>query len=232
MASLTPTSWRKWRRKSTPGRQDLRSCLSGGPERKKSFWSSRREGDVSAFRKEFDLAVGERAQISALVSTRFLEIRDLDETVEKEEFVDALCLALGRPTLNGSCRLFTRIGAVKTWVIRLATADAFGSRPLLQVPWVRPRVPGLQQPRQEKRLLGVQGFVPLTWNYRSKKRKFSLLPSHLRGWQVSYHLSITLCENLCNILFIYNKLSYIFINSVFYYHCEQLRAHRQINQQN
>ena len=27
---------------STPGRQDLRSCLSGGPERKKSFWSSKR----------------------------------------------------------------------------------------------------------------------------------------------------------------------------------------------
>ena len=46
-------------------------------------------GDVSAFRKELDLAVGERAQISALVSTRSLEIRDLDETVEKEEVVSA-----------------------------------------------------------------------------------------------------------------------------------------------
>ena len=46
-------------------------------------------GDVSAFRKELDLAVGERAQISALVSTRSLEIRDLDETVGKEE---KLCL--------------------------------------------------------------------------------------------------------------------------------------------
>ena len=47
--------------------------------------------DVSAFHKEFDRAAGERAEISALVSTRSLEIRDLDETVEKEEVVSALC---------------------------------------------------------------------------------------------------------------------------------------------
>ena len=67
-------------------------------------------GDVSAYRKELDLAVGKRAQVSALVSTRSLEIRDLDETVEKEEVVDALCLALGRPAFDGSCRLFTRFG--------------------------------------------------------------------------------------------------------------------------
>ena len=55
-----------------------------------SFWRTRKEevllvlnkgGEVSAFRKELNLAVGERAQISALVSTRSLEIRDLDETV-------------------------------------------------------------------------------------------------------------------------------------------------------
>ena len=71
----------------------------------------------------------------------------------------------------------------------------------------------------------LQEFVPLTCNYRSNKRQFSLLPSNLRGRQVSYHLSIVLCENLCNILFFNNELSYIFINSVFYYHCEQLRAH-------
>ena len=72
----------------------------------------------------------------------------------------------------------------------------------------------------------LQGFVSLTCNYRSKKRQISFLLYNLRGRQVSYHLSIILCENLCNILFIYNKLSYIFINSVFHYHCEQLRAHR------
>ena len=46
-------------------------------------------GDVSAFRKELDQAVRERSEISALVSTRSLEIRDLDETVEKEEVVSA-----------------------------------------------------------------------------------------------------------------------------------------------
>ena len=79
-------------------------------------------GDVSAFHKERDRAVGERAEISALVSTRSLEIRDLNETVEKEGVVSALCLALGRPALDGSCRLFTRFGWVKTAVIRLASA--------------------------------------------------------------------------------------------------------------
>ena len=48
-------------------------------------------GDVSAFRKQLDQAVGERAEISALVSTRSIEIRDLDETVEKEKVVSLPC---------------------------------------------------------------------------------------------------------------------------------------------
>ena len=80
-------------------------------------------GDVSAFREELDRVVGEKAEISALVSTRSLEIRNLDETVEKEEVVSVLCLALGRPVLDGSCRLFTRFGWVKTVMIRLAEED-------------------------------------------------------------------------------------------------------------
>ena len=81
-------------------------------------------GDVSAFRKELDRAVEERAEFLALVSTRSPEIRDLEETVEKEEVMSALCLALGRPALDGFCRLFTRFGGVKATVIRLAEADA------------------------------------------------------------------------------------------------------------
>ena len=52
------------------------------------------------------------------------------------------------------------------------------------------------------------------------------MPSKLTGRQVSYHLSIILCENLHRILFIYNKLFHLFVYSVFYYHCEQLRARR------
>ena len=48
-------------------------------------------GDVSAFRKQLDQAVGERAEISALVSTRSIEIRDLHETVEKEKVVSLPC---------------------------------------------------------------------------------------------------------------------------------------------
>ena len=47
----------------------------------------KKEGDVSAFHEELEQVVGERAEISALVSTRSLEIRDLDETLEKEEVV-------------------------------------------------------------------------------------------------------------------------------------------------
>ena len=54
-------------------------------------------GELSAFREELDQAIGEKAEISALVSTRSLEIRDLDGTVEKEEVVSVLCLALDRP---------------------------------------------------------------------------------------------------------------------------------------
>ena len=57
---------------------------------------------VETFRNELNRAVRERAKISALVSTRSLEIRDLGETVKKEEVVSALCLALGRPALDGS----------------------------------------------------------------------------------------------------------------------------------
>ena len=102
------------------------------------FLVLKKRGDVSAFRKELDLAVGERAQIPALVSTRSLEIRDLNEAVEKEEVVDALCLALGRPALDRSCRFFTRFGGVKTAVIRLAEADAARLLQLgkLRIGWV------------------------------------------------------------------------------------------------
>ena len=52
-------------------------------------------GDISASSEELDQAVGERAEISALVSTRSLEITDLDVTVKKEEGVSVLCLELG-----------------------------------------------------------------------------------------------------------------------------------------
>ena len=65
-------------------------------------------GDVWIFRKALGRVVGKKAEISALVLKRSLEIRDLDETVEKEEVVAALCLALGSPSFDGSCRLFTR----------------------------------------------------------------------------------------------------------------------------
>ena len=72
----------------------------------------------------------------------------------------------------------------------------------------------------------LQDFVPMACNYRCNKRQFSLLPSNIRGRQVSYHLSNVSCVYLSKILFVYDKSSHTFINSVFYYHCEQLSAHR------
>ena len=58
--------------------------------------------------------VGKRAEFSTLVSKKSFKIRDLDETIKKDEVVYILCRALGRPVLDGSCRLFTRFGGVKT----------------------------------------------------------------------------------------------------------------------
>ena len=91
-------------------------------------------GDIPAFQKALDRAVGARAKIDALVSRRSLEIRDLDKTVEKEEEIAALAGALGRPDLDGHCRLDTRFGGVRTAVAQLVDADA--SR-LLQLGKVR-----------------------------------------------------------------------------------------------
>ena len=57
-------------------------------------------GDVLAFEKALDQAVGQRAEIKSLVSKRSVEVRDLDETITREEVVAALCIALGKPDLR------------------------------------------------------------------------------------------------------------------------------------
>ena len=64
----------------------------------------------------------------------------------------------------------------------------------------------------------LQKVVPLTCNYRSNKRQFSLSPSNIRGSQVNYHVSIIPCVNSYQMLSIYNELSHIFINFRVYYH--------------
>ena len=99
-------------------------------------------GDVLAFRKQLDQAVGGRAEISAQVSTRSLEIRDLNETFGKKEVVSALCLALGSLALDGPCRPFTRFGGVKTTVIRLAETEATRLLQLgkIKIGWVACRI--------------------------------------------------------------------------------------------
>ena len=58
-----------------------------------------RSGDVSAFEMTLDRAVGETADVRSLVYKRSLEIRDLDQTMTREEVVTALCIALSKPDL-------------------------------------------------------------------------------------------------------------------------------------
>ena len=65
-------------------------------------------GDVSAFEKTLDRAVREKAEVNSLVSKRSLEVRDLDETVTREEVIDALCIALSKPGLGDQCKLYKR----------------------------------------------------------------------------------------------------------------------------
>ena len=84
----------------------------------------KKEGDVSIFEKALDQAVGEKAEVKSLVSKRSLEVRDLDQTVTREEIVAALCIALGKTDLGDQCRLYKRFGGVQTAVIRLTEAYA------------------------------------------------------------------------------------------------------------
>ena len=78
----------------------------------------RKWGDVSTFEKALDQAVEEKAEVKSLVSKRSLEVRDLDETVTREEVVAALCIALGKPDHGDQCRLYKRFGDVQTTVVR------------------------------------------------------------------------------------------------------------------
>ena len=103
------------------------------------------------------------------------EIRNLKETVEKEEVVAALCLALGRPAFDGLCRLFTRFGGVKTAVIQLAreNEDWMGRVPHPRTCRSYPvfSVPRVNNTNGPKTLLGIRMnhgglgslFVALVW---------------------------------------------------------------------
>ena len=116
-------------------------------------------GDVPAFEKPLDQAVGEKAEVKSLVSKRSLEVRDLDETVTREEVVAALCIALGKPDLGNQCRLYKRFGGVQTTVVRLTDADARSLLGLGQVQGIWPCVARLLATRQEGCLLEVWGRV-------------------------------------------------------------------------
>ena len=102
----------------------------------------RKGGDVQAFEKVLDQLVGEKADVKSLIPKRSLEVRDLHETVTREEVVAALCIALGKPDLGNQCRLYKRFGGVQTAVVRLLAADARSLLRLgrLRVGWVNCRI--------------------------------------------------------------------------------------------
>ena len=91
-------------------------------------------GDIPAFKNALDQAVGARADVRALVTTKVVEIRDIDETTTHEEVAAALSKALGREELGAPCRLYSRFGGVRAAVMKQAEADA---KSLLQLGRIR-----------------------------------------------------------------------------------------------
>ena len=91
-------------------------------------------GDVSAFKKALNQAVGARADVRSLVTTKVVEIRDLDETTTREEITATLSRALGRDELGAPCRLYSRFSGVKAAVVQLAEA---GAKSLLRLGKIR-----------------------------------------------------------------------------------------------
>ena len=99
-------------------------------------------GDISIFEKALEQAVEEKAEVKSVVSKRSLEVRELEETVTREEVVAALYIALGKTDLGDQCRLYKRFGGVQTAVVRLTEADARSLLGLgrLRVGWVNCRI--------------------------------------------------------------------------------------------
>ena len=114
--------------------------------------------DVLAFQKALDQAVGQRAEVKSLVSKRSLEVRDLDETVTREEVVAALCITLGKPDLADQCRLYKRCGGVQTAVVCFTEADArsFLGLGKLRVGWVNCHI---REHVEVVRCFRCQGYV-------------------------------------------------------------------------
>ena len=91
--------------------------------------------DVPAFQKVLDQAVGARADVRALVTSKVVAIRDLDDTTTREEVTAALSRALGRDELGAPCRLYSRFGGIKAAVVQLTEAHA---KILLRLGKIRP----------------------------------------------------------------------------------------------
>ena len=73
--------------------------------REEILLARKRSGDVSAFKKGLDRVVGEKADVTSLVSKRTIDVRELNEIVTRKEVVAKLSIALGKPDLGDQCRL-------------------------------------------------------------------------------------------------------------------------------
>ena len=92
-----------------------------------------------------------------MVSVRAVEVRDLEETITREEVVAALCIALSKPDLGDQCRLYKRFSGVQTAVVRLTEEDARSLLLLgkLRVGWVNCR---LREHVEVTRCFRCQGY--------------------------------------------------------------------------
>ncbi|XP_043474393.1 uncharacterized protein LOC122506343 [Leptopilina heterotoma] len=75
-----------------------------------------------------------RAEVTALVNKRCLELNGLDETTTEEDVVSVLREKLGKPDTDIVCRLLPRFSGTKVALVRLAEAD---SQTLLKIGKVR-----------------------------------------------------------------------------------------------
>ena len=93
---------------------------------------------IRRIRREEILPVLKKGGYVSTFSKRFLEVRDLDETVTREEVVAVLCIALGKSDVGDQCRLYKRFGGVQTAVVRLTEVDARSLLGLgrLRIGWV------------------------------------------------------------------------------------------------
>ena len=85
-----------------------------------------KKSDITPLKEAITIAIGDKAVVSSMIPKTLLEIRDIDETVDKEEAVQAIGRELNLPAeqLRGSCRLFSGYGRMQIATVLLPTEQA------------------------------------------------------------------------------------------------------------